>query len=114
MQRFVRTLGLFCLAGCAATVVPRELTDARTAYQHASASRASDLTPAELHRAKEALLRAEESWAGDHESTETCDLSYVAERQAQSAEAIAGMVLAKREKAAADQSADQSIDRSSR
>ena len=87
MQRFIRTLceagalSLLCLTGCAATMAPRELTDARQAYQHASASRASDLSPAELHRAKEALMRAEESWAADHEFTETGDSSYVAQRE---------------------------------
>jgi len=89
MERFIRTicgaiaLSLLCLAGCAATVVPRELTEARNAYQHASTSRASELSPAELHRAKEALMRAEQSWAGDPTSTQTADLSYVAQREAQ-------------------------------
>ena len=113
MQRFIRTfsgtiaLGLFSVAGCA-TVVPHELADARTAYQHASASRASDLSPAELHKAKEALVKAEESWSNEPESAQTRDLSYVAQRKAQLAEAMAGMALAKHDKTAADQSINSS------
>ncbi|MDB4969943.1 MAG: Flagellar motor rotation protein MotB [Myxococcales bacterium] len=114
MQRLVRTilsgtmvLGMFSVVGCA-TVVPRELADARTAYQHASASRASDLSPAELHKAKEALVKAEEAWSNDAESAQTRDLSYVAQRKAQLAEAMAGMALAKNDKTAADQSINKS------
>jgi outer membrane protein OmpA-like peptidoglycan-associated protein len=113
MQRFVRTfwgitaIGLFSVAGCAA-VVPHELADARSAYQHASASRAADLSPAELHKAKEALTKAEESWSNDPKSAQTRDLSYVAQRKAQLAEATAGMALANNNKAAADQSINSS------
>jgi outer membrane protein OmpA-like peptidoglycan-associated protein len=112
MKRFIGTLsgtlavGLL-FVGCA-TVVPRELADARTAYKHASASRASDLSPAELHKAKEALVKAEESWSNEPESAETRDLSYVAQRKAQLAEAMAGMELAKRDKTNADQSINSS------
>ena len=109
MQRITRTflgtmaLGLFSVAGCA-TATPRELVDARSAYDHASASRAADLSPAELHKAKEALLKAEESWRIDPNSPRTRDLSYVAQRKAQLAEAMAGMALARAEKTTADQS----------
>src|SRR5438045_1501726 len=112
MKRVIGTLsatiavGLLSV-GCA-TVVPRELADARNAYQHASASRASDLTPAELHKAKEALVKAEESWSSEPESAQTRDLSYVAQRKAQLAEAMAGMELAKRDKINADQSINKS------
>jgi outer membrane protein OmpA-like peptidoglycan-associated protein len=113
MQRFTRTLfgtialGLSFVAGCAA-VVPRELADARTAYQHASAGRAADLSPAELHKAQEALVKAEESWSRDPESAQTRDLSYVAQRKAQLAEATAGMALARGQKSSADQSINAS------
>jgi outer membrane protein OmpA-like peptidoglycan-associated protein len=113
MQRFTRTLfgtialGLSFAAGCAA-VVPRELADARTAYQHASAGRAADLSPAELHKAQEALVKAEESWSRDPESAQTRDLSYVAQRKAQLAEATAGMALARGQKSSADQSINAS------
>src|ERR1700685_1838418 len=113
MQRFMRTfsgtivIGLLSVAGCA-TVVPPELADARNAYQHATASRASDLSPAELHKAKEALNKAEESWSKDPTSSQTRDLSYVAQRKAQLAEAIAGMALANKDKTNADQSINSS------
>ncbi len=113
MQRFVRTfsgtiaISLLSVAGCAA-VVPSELADARSAYQHASAGRAADLSPAELHTAKEALAKAEASWANDPKSAQTRDLSYVAQRKAQLAEAIAGMALADHDKSAADQSINRS------
>jgi len=113
MQRFVRTvlgttaMGLLSIAGCAA-VVPHELVDARSAYRHASAGRAADLSPAELHKAKEALTKAEESWVNDPYSAQTRDLSYVAQRKAQLAEATAGMALANNDKAAADQSINHS------
>jgi outer membrane protein OmpA-like peptidoglycan-associated protein len=113
MQRLIRTfygataLSLLSVAGCAA-VVPHELADARSAYQHASSSRASDLSPAELHKAKEALIKAEQSWASDPDSAQTRDLSYVAQRKAQLAEAMAGMALANRDKSTADQSINSS------
>ena len=63
MARSIRTffgtiaVGLLSFAGCAPTI-PHELADARTAYQRAAGSRASDLSPAELHKAKEALVKA--------------------------------------------------------
>ena len=113
MQYFMRVcsgsivVGLLSMAGCA-TVVPPELADARNAYQHATASRASDLSPAELHKAKEALNKAEESWSKDPTSAETRDLAYVAQRKSQLAEAIAGMTLANKDKANADQSINSS------
>jgi outer membrane protein OmpA-like peptidoglycan-associated protein len=113
MERLVRAipgtivLTLLTVAGCAA-VVPRELADARTAYQHASSSRASDLSPAELHKAKEALVKAEESWSAEPESAQTRDLAYVAQRKAQLAEAMAGIALAKNDKSTADQSINSS------
>lgn len=113
MDRLVRLfsgtimISLLTVAGCA-TVVPRELADARAAYQHASTSRASDLSPAELHKAKEALVKAEEAWGADAESAQTRDLAYVAQRKAQLAEAIAGMALAKNDKNASAQSINQS------
>jgi outer membrane protein OmpA-like peptidoglycan-associated protein len=104
---FAFTITMLSVGGCT-PVVPRELADARAAYQHASAGRANDLSPAELHKAKEALVKAEESWSGEPESAQTRDLSYVAQRKAQLAEAIAGMELAKRQKSNADQSINTS------
>ncbi len=76
------------LASCAATV-PTELANARQAYQNASAGPAAQLVPAELHKAKVSLDRAEESFAKDPNSFQTKDLAYVAERKAIMADALA-------------------------
>ena len=88
MERFMRTfsgtiaVSLLSFAGCAPTI-PHELANARTAYQHAAGSRASDLSPAELHKAKEALVKAEESWTWDPDVG--ADQRFVVRRGAQGA-----------------------------
>lgn len=77
------------LAGCAASVPPTELLNARQAYQHASAGQAAQVVPAELHKAQEALSIAEKSFLDDPKSFRTRDLAYVADRKAKMAEALA-------------------------
>jgi outer membrane protein OmpA-like peptidoglycan-associated protein len=77
------------LAGCAASVPPTELLNARQAYQHASAGQAAQVVPAELHKAQEALAIAEKSFLDDPKSFRTRDLAYVADRKAKMAEALA-------------------------
>jgi outer membrane protein OmpA-like peptidoglycan-associated protein len=77
------------LAGCAASVPPAELVNAREAYQHASAGQAAQLVPAELHKAQEALAIAEKSFLDEPKSFRTRDLAYVADRKAKMAEALA-------------------------
>ncbi len=79
-------------AGCA-TTPPNELVNARSAYQMASEGQAARLAPAELHKAQEALNRAEESFQKDPDSTLTKDLAYVAQRKAELARA-AGIMAA--------------------
>ena len=81
------------LVSCAATI-PTELINARQAYQKASAGPAATLTPAELHKAAEALARAEKSFVSDPRSYHTRDLAYVAERKANLAEALAAAAAA--------------------
>lgn len=76
------------LAGCAA-VVPQQLTDAREAYRRASTGPAAQRTPAELHKASEALREAEESFVREPKSYQTRDLAYIAQRSSESAEALA-------------------------
>ncbi len=76
------------LAGCAASVPPAELVNARQAYAHASASQAAELVPAELHKAQASLAEAEKSFADDPSSFRTRDLAYVADRKAKLAEAL--------------------------
>ncbi len=82
------------LASCAATI-PTELSKARQAYQQASQGPAAQLVPAELHKAKLALDKAEASFSNDPESYRTKDLAYVAERKAMRAEALASIATQK-------------------
>jgi outer membrane protein OmpA-like peptidoglycan-associated protein len=97
-------IGLACtalLCGCAATV-PEELVDARLAYDHASAGPAAQLAPADLHKAKEALTRAEDAFADDAGSYRTRDLAYVAQRKAEMAVVKASIATARNDRAASD------------
>ena len=77
------------LVGCAASIPPQELIDARQAYMHATVGLAAELVPAELYRAREALAAAERSFQDDPTSTRARDLAYVAERKARLAEVLA-------------------------
>ncbi len=80
------------LVGCAASIPPTELINARQAYQQASAGQAAQLVPAELHKAYEALAIAEKSFQDNPKSFRTRDLAYVADRKAKMAEALATTV----------------------
>jgi len=89
--------------GCA-TVTPNELINARSAYQHASEGPAAQLVPAELHKAQEALVLAEQSFLKDPDSQKTKDLAYVAQRKSEQAGALGAMAAdkARKDKAEAD------------
>jgi outer membrane protein OmpA-like peptidoglycan-associated protein len=89
MRYLIITAAAGLLAGCAASVPPTELVNARQAYQHASAGQAAQLVPAELHKAQEALAIAEKSFLDEPKSFRTRDLAYVADRKAKMAEALA-------------------------
>lgn len=89
------------LSGCA-TVAPKELVDARSAYQVANAGPAQQLAPAELHTAKEALNLAEQSFQKDSDSSKTKDLAYVAQRKSEQAGAVGSIAAAKKIKEGAD------------
>jgi len=85
-----RWLGPLCLAslaalplGCASAPPPRQLIDARAAYNEARLGKAAELAPAELHLAKVSLNAAEQAFQDDPESAETYTLSYVALRTAE-------------------------------
>lgn len=97
-----RSLTLFLVivgaAGCASTPPPLELVAARTAYERASRGPAAELTPADLHSAKETLDVAERSFEEDGDSQETKDIAYVAERRTEVAEARARARQALRQK----------------
>jgi outer membrane protein OmpA-like peptidoglycan-associated protein len=82
-HRFVELLALTLLAGCASGPPPRQLIDARAAYNEARLGKAAELAPAELHMAKMSLNAAEQAFQDDPESAETYTLSYVALRTAE-------------------------------
>jgi len=80
------------LVGCAASVPPKELINARLAFQHANSGQAAQLVPAELHKAQVALELAEKSFQKEPESFYTRDLAYIADRKSKLAEALATTV----------------------
>ena len=90
--KFSFLISLSILAFGCASVPPNELVSAREAYRRASNGPAGHISPAEVHVANLALAEAEQSFKKDPDSYRTLDLSYVAERKAQLAEAIASTV----------------------
>jgi outer membrane protein OmpA-like peptidoglycan-associated protein len=80
-------------AGCA-TVTPTELTTARASYARASNGPATQLLPADLHKAKVVLDAAEASFVEEKASQKTIDLAYIADRTIQIVEAQAQTALA--------------------
>jgi len=91
------------IVACGASQPPHELLDARAAYDHARTSEAAQFDPAAVHDAKSALDAAERSNDDDATSAKTKDLSYVAQRKAELAEANAAILAANQQKAQADQ-----------
>ncbi len=79
-----------------ATAAPAQLLNARAAYSRASAGPAAQLTPSDLHKAKTALDKAEQTFAEEKDSQKTIDLAYIAERTAQIAEARAQMAISQK------------------
>lgn len=82
----VRGLGLVLIlttGACASAPPPRQLIDARAAYNEARLGKAAELAPAELHLARVSLNSAEQAFRDDPESAETYTLSYVALRTAE-------------------------------
>jgi outer membrane protein OmpA-like peptidoglycan-associated protein len=80
-------------AGCA-TATPIELTTARASYTRASNGPATQLLPADLHKAKVVLDAAETSFVEEKASQKTIDLAYIADRTIQIVEAQAQTALA--------------------
>lgn len=95
------TLGVVVLfaTGCGASA-PKELLNARSAYDRASQGPAARLNPAGLNSAKQTLNVAEHSFNEEGDSQETRDLAYTAERQALTAEAKAASLQSVREQEA--------------
>lgn len=98
----VAALGLSALglSACGADLAPRELLDARQAYEKAKAGPASQYALAQLETAKQALQEANQAFE-DGEDEMVADLAYVAERKAQLAEAAGELEQANKDRAAA-------------
>lgn len=88
VMKFWIALPISALLACGAHLPPRELVDARAAYDRAAASNAPKLVPAELHVARESLDFAERKFADDPDSQDAIDSAYIAMRKAQRAEAL--------------------------
>lgn len=97
------------MSGCAAHVPPpRELLDARQAYQRAStSSTVQQEHPQALREAWQALVEAEREYDRKNSSPAARSLAYVALRKAQLAEAQASISVAERQRALAAQSLAQ-------
>ena len=89
------------LVACGTSMPPRELVDARSAFERVKTGEAAQLKPEVVHEAKVALDQAEASFADDPDSDRTRDLSYVAQRKAEYAAAQGGLAgaIAQREQA---------------
>ncbi|HMJ56345.1 MAG TPA: OmpA family protein [Polyangiaceae bacterium] len=92
------------LVACGTNMPPRELVDARAAYEKVKTGEAAQLKPEVVHEAKVALDQAEASFADDATSDRTRDLSYVAQRKAEYAAAQGGLAgaVAQRDQATRD------------
>jgi outer membrane protein OmpA-like peptidoglycan-associated protein len=104
----VLTMSSLLLAvGCASTPAPKELLDARSAYQHAQSGPAAQYKPDQVHEAKVALDTAEQSFVDDPADQKTKDLSYVAQRRAELADANGANSQAQAVKSQAENDAKQ-------
>jgi hypothetical protein len=75
--------------GCAASIPPQELNNARHAYYDASDPSSMYLVPINISKARKALARAEEASEDDPNSSRTRALSILAYREAKRAVAVA-------------------------
>ena len=89
------------LVGCGTSMPPKELVDARSAYEKVKTGEAAQLKPEIVHEAKVALDQAEASFLDDATSDRTRDLSYVAQRKAEFAVAQGGLAAAVQQRDAA-------------
>jgi outer membrane protein OmpA-like peptidoglycan-associated protein len=90
------------VAGCASTV-PKELVDARAAYQRAASGPASVEAPAQLHVANQALGIAEKTYDDEGDSDKAHDRAYVATRKAELAEAQGRIAVLEKQTAESEQ-----------
>jgi len=89
ISHLVILTGAVGIVGCASTIAPAELVNARTAYDRAGSGPAAQLNPADLHSAKEQLDTAEQTFSEDGDTQETRDQAYLALRKTELAEVVA-------------------------
>lgn len=97
----VKSIGLIAgilLFACGSPPVTKELKSARDAVAAAEAGPAGELAPAEVASAKQALDKAESAFSRDHESQETKDFAYIAQRSAEIATTTGRIEKAKRDR----------------
>ncbi len=94
-------VGSLAITACGAAAPPKELVEARAAYQRAETGSAGKVAPAQVHVAKKALDDAEKAFDDQGDKPEVRDRAYVALRKAQNAEARAGSLVAEQQKALA-------------
>jgi outer membrane protein OmpA-like peptidoglycan-associated protein len=94
---WTRVVPILLLSSCA-TAPPPDLVSARTAYARAEASPDGRAAPVEVHKAKVALDRAEQQFSANPKGEAARDLAYVAERKAETAEAVGATARAESER----------------
>jgi outer membrane protein OmpA-like peptidoglycan-associated protein len=97
-RRIVAVLVALGVAACGSTPPPRELLDARAAFEKAKTGQAAQLKPEVVHEAKVSLDQAEAAFIDDPGADRTRDLSYIAERKAELAMSQAGLAAAQAQK----------------
>lgn len=88
--------------GACASEPPKQLVDARNEYEKVKQGPASQIAPAQLHEAKNALDKANQSFADDGASDKTVDLAYVAQRKSEWADVEAKTALNNQNKTQAE------------
>jgi len=107
-------LALVCAACGGPTAPSAQLVAARSAYNEARASEASQLNPKGVHEAYQALAAAEAVHQDDAGSQREQHYAYVATRKSELAVARASEELARREQARADATYKASLEQTSR
>ncbi|HEY3493352.1 MAG TPA: OmpA family protein [Polyangiaceae bacterium] len=86
-------------AACAAAVPPKDLVNARTAYDRASKGPAARLSQSDLHTAEVQLAAAEASFKEEGDTQRTRDQAYLAMRKTELAEVVARTLQAEKNEA---------------
>ena len=109
MKKYLLAL-VAILVACGSPPDPKEIVDARAAYQHAAQGPAAQLKPADLLTAKQQLDKAEGMLKSDGDVEPTRTAAYVAGRKALLAESLARIAVAEKEKVDAEHGIDSAND----